>query len=283
MPCHANYKTSSIKKTLNLKILAIGCEPKIRYSWDGFDKETPLGNIHSTAIISVNAKLHKNVTIGPFSIVNENVEIGENSYIGAFCEIGTKNDLCKTDRLVIGDDSIIRSHSVLYLGSTFADKLETGHHVTLRENLLVESNMRVGSYSDLQGDIQIGDYSRIQSNVHLCKFTKIGNFVFIYQYSITTNDPTPPSETINPSFIDDFAVLSVGSTILPGITIGKYAVVGANSTVTKNVEPYTLVLGSPARKIKDVRLVRSRANLNEMSYPWHKHFKRGLPDLATEI
>jgi acetyltransferase-like isoleucine patch superfamily enzyme len=242
-----------------------------------------MGNIHPTAIISASAKLHKNVTIGPFSIVNENVEIGENTYIGAFCEIGTRNNLCKTDRLVIGNESIIRSHSVLYSGSMFADKLDTGHHVTLRENLLVGSNLRVGSYSDLQGDIQIGNYSRIQSNVHLCKFTKIGNFVFIYQFSITTNDPTPPSETINPSFIDDFAVLSVGSTILPGITIGKHALVGANSTVTKNVEPYSLVLGSPARKIKDVRLVKSRADSNEMAYPWHKHFKRGLPDLTTEI
>ena len=105
-----------------------------------------MGNIHPTAIISTNAKLHKNVTIGPFSIVNENVEIGENTYIGAFCEIGTRNNLCKTDRLVIGNESIIRSHSVLYSGSTFADKLETGHHVTLRENLLVGSNLRVGSY-----------------------------------------------------------------------------------------------------------------------------------------
>jgi len=238
--------------------------------------------IHPTAIVSKHAKIATNVSIGPYTVINANVEIGSNSIIGAFCEIGILNDLSKENRLTIGANSNIRSHSILYSGSNFGDRLETGHHVTLRENITTGSNLRVGSYSDLQGDMEIGNYVRIHSNVHLCKFTKIGNYVFIYQFSITTSDFTPPSETIHPCVINDFAIISVSSVILPGVNIGKHALVGANSTVTKDVEEYALVFGSPARKIKDVREIRLHSESKEIAYPWNLHFRRGFPQEVIE-
>lgn len=54
--------------------------------------------------------------------------------------------------------------------------------------------------------------------------------------------------------IEDDVWIGAGSIILSGVTVGKGAVIGAGSVVTKDVEPYTIVVGNPARKIKDVTI-----------------------------
>lgn len=62
-----------------------------------------------------------------------NVVIGDNSIIGAFCELGVANHLSQGNLLIIEQNANIRSHSIFYEGSTFAEGLTTGHRVTVRE------------------------------------------------------------------------------------------------------------------------------------------------------
>ncbi len=231
--------------------------------------------IHPTAVIHPGAKLGKAVSVGPFSIINENVEIGANSTIGSHCEIGISH-ANSNENLVIGDESIIRSHSVMYSGSTFGCKLETGHHVSLREGTKAGENLRVGSYSDIQGDLVIGNFVRLHSNVHLGKQTIIGNYVWIFPFVVTTNDPQPPSEQVLGCHVEDFVAIATGAILLPGVVVGHDSLIGANSTVNKNVEPFSLMVGSPARKIKDVRDLKDTNS--RQSYPWRMHFRRGYPE-----
>ena len=90
-------------------------------------------SIHSTAIVSEKAVIGANVKIGPYTIIYDNVEISENTTIEAFCEIGLSNHLSNGEKLYIGKNSHIRSHSVFYEGSVFLESLVTGHRVTVRE------------------------------------------------------------------------------------------------------------------------------------------------------
>jgi acetyltransferase-like isoleucine patch superfamily enzyme len=240
-------------------------------------------NIHETAIVSALSIIHPSVKVGAYSVINDHVVVGENSVIGNFCEIGIKNNLNLNDQLVIGSGSIIRSHSVLYSGSVFGNNFETGHHVTLRENIEAGLNFRVGSYSDLQGDLSIGNFTRVHSNVFISKHTSIGNFVFIFPSCVVTNDPIPPSEIVMGCTIRDFAVIASSVTLLPGVIIGEHALVGANSIVTTNVDPYSLVVGSPARRIKDVRELNIPSQSGMPAYPWRQRFKRGFSDAAKKI
>lgn len=231
--------------------------------------------IHPSAIIHPNARLGRNVVVGPFSIINENVVIGDDSVIGSHTEIGVPHQ-DNLGQLVIGPRSIIRSHTVLYSGSSFEERLETGHHVSIREGTKAGKNLRVGSYSDIQGDVVIGDYVRLHSNVHLGKQTSIGNFVWIFPFVVTTNDPQPPSEQVLGCKIEDYVAIATGAILLPGVIIGHDSLIGANSTVNKNVDPYSLIVGSPARKIKDVRELRD--SNSRQSYPWRMNFSRGYPE-----
>jgi acetyltransferase-like isoleucine patch superfamily enzyme len=112
--------------------------------------------------------------------------------------------------------------------------------------------------------------------VHIGQNSKIGNFVFIYPYVVLTNDPTPPSDICIGATVGDFSQIAVFSVILPGVKIGKHALIGAGSIVAKDVEDYQLVVGNPGKFIKDVREVKSRET-GESHYPWPLRFDRGMP------
>jgi acetyltransferase-like isoleucine patch superfamily enzyme len=239
-------------------------------------------NVHPTALVNKKVEIPNSVKIGPYSVIHENVVIGEDSVIGSFCEIGIQNSFNLNQELIIGRKALIRSHTIIYSGSKFGDFLETGHHVSLREKIYSGENLRVGSYSDLQGDIELGEYVRLHSNVHLGKQTKIGNFVWIFPFVVTTNDPTPPSNIVKGCTVNDFSVIATGSILIPGVIVGENSLVGANSTVNRNVAPFSVVVGNPAKYIKDVRDLVLPDGSGVKAYPWNRHFKRGFPDDVIE-
>lgn len=236
--------------------------------------------IHRTASIEDGAEVPEDVEIGAYTLINSNVEIGSGTVIGSHCVIGEQTPLAKGRKLVIGPNSRIRSHCVLYEGSTFGPGLETGHHVTIRERTKAGTNLRVGTLSDVQGDVEIGDYVRIHSNVHVGKRARIGDFVWIYPYVVLTNDPTPPSDESHHQgvVVESFAVITVMCAISPGVTIGSGAMVAAMSMVTRDVEPETAVRGAPAKLIGGVAEIPLRDGSGNPAYPWTRHFRRGYPE-----
>ena len=238
--------------------------------------------IHSSAIISSSAKIGADVQIGPFTIVHPNVEIGDRTVIGSHCEIGVSSGLSDGTPLIIGSNGLIRSHSVFYQGSSFGDSLVTGHRVTVREGTKAGRNLQIGTLSDIQGDCLIGDYVRFHSNVHVGKMSKIGNFVWIFPYVVLTNDPHPPSNLLMGVTIEDFSAIATMSVVLPGVTIKRGALVGAHSSVNRDVEADTLVAGSPAKFICNTDRIRLKNNPSEVAYPWRRHFHRGYPSAIVD-
>jgi len=238
--------------------------------------------IHPTAIVSKHAEIGKNATIGPFTVVYDNVVIGDNSVIDGFCEIGYPTKLADGENLVIGNGSLIRSHSIFYQGSIFGEDLTTGHHVTVREKTIAGKNLQIGTLCDFQGDTTIGDYVRTHSKVHIGKLTKIGNFVWIFPYVVLTNDPSPPSNQFFGVTVEDYAVIAAKSIILPGVNIGTHSLVAAQSMVNKDVLPYQVVAGYPARKISDTSAIKLKDGSERDAYPWPRHFHRGYPSSVVD-
>ena len=239
--------------------------------------------IHPTALIGDGVKIGENVTIGAHCIVYDNVEIGDCCQIGANVILGEPTGAIYRDPanyvnppLVLGEASIIRSGSILYAGSTFGERLETGHRVTIREGTNAGVNLRVGTLSDIQGDCKIGNYVRFHSNVHIGQKSVIGDYVWIFPYVVLTNDPHPPSQVMLGVVVEDYAVVATMSVVLPGVIIGQDALVGAGSIVNRNVEPKTLVAGNPAKKVSSVMDIKSKKDGSQV-YPWRFSFDRGMP------
>lgn len=233
-------------------------------------------NIHPTAIIHPNAVLEDGVEVGAYSIIYENVHIKAKTKIGAFCEIGVANHLSNGKLLVIGEGSVVRSHSIFYEGSIFGEGLTTGHRVTVREKTVAGKNLQIGTLSDIQGHCEIGDYVRFHSNVHIGQKSKIGNFVWIFPYVVLTNDPHPPSETLSGVTVEDFAVIATMTVVLPGAKIGKGVLLGAHSSFKGEAEENYVYAGSPAKRICKTSRIKI-SNSEDSAYPWRKHFHRGYP------
>ena len=178
--------------------------------------------------------------------------------------------------MTIGRDALIRSGSIIYAGSDIGDDFQTGHQVTIREQSHIGNNVSVGTLSDIQGNCRIGNYVRLHSNVHIGQLSVVDDFVWLFPYVVLTNDPTPPSENFVGVHVHSFAIVATGSIIMPGLDIGQDSLIGAGAIVTKPVDPYSVVVGNPAKCISDVRKVKSKIT-GEPVYPWRDHFGNHMP------
>lgn len=238
--------------------------------------------IHSTAIVSEKATIGDNVKIGAYTIIYDNVEISNNTIIEAFCEIGVSNHLSNGEKLYIGANSHIRSHSIFYEGSVFLDSLVTGHRVTVREKTKAGENLQLGTLCDVQGHCEIGDFVRFHSNVHIGQQSKIGNYVWIFPYVVLTNDPHPPSNILLGVTVEDYAVIATMSVILPGATISNGCLIGAHSSIKGQTEANMIYAGSPAKRICSTSKIKLHDKSGD-AYPWRKHFHRGYPEDVTKL
>jgi len=238
--------------------------------------------IHSTAIISPQAIIGENVKIGPFTIIHNNVEIGSSTCIDGFCELGYPTNLADGQPLVIGKNSIIRSHSCFYQGSSFGDGLVTGHQVTVREKTIAGKGFQIGTLADIQGLCEIGHYVKMQSSVTIGQNSKIGNFVWMFPGVLLTNDPNPPSNDIMGVTLEDYVVVAVKATLLPGVYIGKGCFIAAHSLVGHDMPEDSLVSGSPAKRLCKASDMRLKTDIRIRAYPWNKRFVRGYPKKIVE-
>lgn len=236
---------------------------------------------HPTSYVSPEAKLGDDVEVGPFSFIHANVILGNRVKVGAYCELGIPTPLGNGTPLIIGDDSLIRSHSVFYESSSFGAGLTTGHRVTVREKTIAGASFQIGTLSEIQGDCSVGDYVRFQSNVFVGKKTTIGNFVWVLPYVVLTNDPTPPSNVLIGCTIEDYASIAAASVVLPGVTVGHHSLVAAHACVTKNVPYGKVVAGVPASVVGDTKCIKLRDGTGRSAYPWTSHFTRGYPSSVT--
>ena len=235
-----------------------------------------------------NVTIGKDVVIGHGAIIYPNVTLGDNTIIGPYCTIGEptgsfynehsamveKHDFKKT---IVGANSVIRSHSVIYEDVEIGESFQTGHRVTIREKSSIGINCSVGTQTDILDNVKLGNFVRVHSSVFMGQYTVIEDYVWIYPYVALTNDRHPPVYNPQGVRIKEYAVVSTSSVILPGIVVGKNALVGAHSVVTKDVADEMLVVGNPAKVRCSVRDIKDE-NGNQI-YPWKGHLKedRGYP------
>jgi len=233
--------------------------------------------------IGENVGIGKNVRIGDNTIIYDNVTIEDNTTICNDCVIGEPlgsyyyDENYKNPTTHIGANSLIRSHSIIYAGSTFGDRLVTGHRVTIREKTLAGHNCMFGSYTDIQGSCKIGNFNRFHSYVNIGQESFLGDYIFIYPFVVTTNDPTPPSSDLVSVKISSFSIVATASILLPGCEIGENCLVAANSTVGGSFNNDMFIAGNPAKAIGKLSKMPFFNKTNKKHYPWPLHFTRGMP------
>jgi acetyltransferase-like isoleucine patch superfamily enzyme len=124
-------------------------------------------------------------------------------------------------------------------------------NVQIREGAQIGRDCIISKDVYVDCDVAIGDRCKVQNGVSLYHGVTVGDDVFIGPNAAFTNDRVPRAFNahwqIAQTRIDDGASIGANATIVCGVTIGEYAMVAAGSVVTRDVAPYTLVMGNPAR------------------------------------
>jgi acetyltransferase-like isoleucine patch superfamily enzyme len=200
----------------------------------------------------------------PMCRIYDNVKLGKNVTIEDFVIIGLPPKGSKPGELetIIGDNSIIRAGTIIYAGNHVGNNFQTGHHVVIRENNMIGNDCAVGTQGEVAFNTKIGNNVRFHSDCHIYEDTIIEDDVRFNPgvYVLNTKYPYRPGEKpiIEPVYIKQGAIIAARSTLMPGIIIGRYALVGAESLVTKDVPDYAIVYGHPAVIKGDIRDMKDK-------------------------
>ena len=180
------------------------------------------------------------------------VELGEGSLVERGAMLGYLRPGSSGPRpLIVGAGAIVRRGTIIYAGTTIGDHLETGHHVIIREQNTIGHDFRIWSNSIVDYGCRIGNNVKVHSQVYIAQYTEIDDDVFLAPGVTVANDPHPgcrlSPQCMRGPTIQRGAQIGANVTLLPFITIGEYALVGAGSVVTRDVPPRAVVRGNPAR------------------------------------
>jgi acetyltransferase-like isoleucine patch superfamily enzyme len=153
----------------------------------------------------------------------------------------------------IGAGARLRAGSIIYAAVAIGDGFETGHHAIVREENRIGSHCTLWNNSTIDYGCVLGNRVRIHCNVYIAQFTTLEDDVFLAPGVTIANDPHPVcTKCMQGPTIRQGARIGVNVTLLPLITIGEHALVGAGSVVTGDVPAGMLVAGNPARVVGPV-------------------------------
>jgi len=190
--------------------------------------------------------------------IYDNVEIGPGAQLGDYVIIGEppRGKAAGELRTVIGANAVIRSHTVIYAGNHIGDGFQTGHGVMLREENEIGDHVSIGTNSVVEHHVTIEDHVRIHSQAFVPEFSRLERGCWIGPNVVLTNAKYPLSPHVKSELqgpvIGAGAKIGANSTILPGRQVGPDALVGAGSVVVDDVPARAVVVGNPARVIKQV-------------------------------
>jgi acetyltransferase-like isoleucine patch superfamily enzyme len=157
---------------------------------------------------------------------------------------------------IIGAGALIRSHTVLYDGNRIGLRFQTGHGALVREDNRIGDDVSIGSGSIVEHHVIIGNGVRLHSHVFVPEFCVLEDECWLGPNVVLTNARYPQSpgarDRLVGAHIEKGAMLGANVTVLPGIRIGRLALIGAGSVVTKDVAAGAVMAGSPARVINDI-------------------------------
>jgi len=204
-----------------------------------------------------NYKLDKTVisygnnSIGNGCIIMENVILGYpcRSILEKTSKLEIRISEYEFTGAKIGSNAIIRTGSIIYSDVEIGDDLQTGHNILVRENTTIGDNVLIGTNVVIDGNTKIGNNVSIQSNVYIPTNTIIEDNIFIGPCAVLTNDKYPIRKKydLKGPILRHGVSVGANSTLLPGIEVGEGAMIAAGAIVTKDIPPWTLAVGVPAK------------------------------------
>ena len=207
----------------------------------------------------MSARIAETAVVYPGTVLGEDVVIGDHAVVGKAPTLGprsTARDEALPPRGV-GDGAAILAGAVVFAGSRLGRRVIVGDQACVRERCDLGEGVVVGRGSVVENDTTVGARTRIQANAYVTAYSTVEDDVFIAPCVVTTNDnlmgrTEERHERRKGPTIRRGARVGGGAVLLPGIEVGEEAVVGAGAVVLEDVPARAVVVGNPARQIRDV-------------------------------
>lgn len=201
-----------------------------------------------------------NVVIYDGTVIGSNVIIQDNVVIGKQPTRAKASILPETKQLpptIIGSGVTMGTSSIVYANATIGDEVFIADLATIRERVTVGERTIVGRGVAIENDCTVGKRCKLETNCYITAYSELGDNVFIAPCVVTTNDNYMARTKerfgkFKGVTIKDGGRVGANSTILPGKVIHEDGTVAAASVVTKDVQKEELVVGVPAKKIRQV-------------------------------
>jgi acetyltransferase-like isoleucine patch superfamily enzyme len=209
--------------------------------------------------VTVGAEIHATAVVYPGTVLGEGVKVLEHAVVGKQPTLSPRSTT-KRESLgpaVLGDGAIVSTGAIVFAGTRIGARTIVGDQACIRERVELGDDVVVGRGSLVENDTTIGAMTKIQAMAYITAYSTLEEHVFIAPCVQTTNDnwmgrTEKRFGNVKGPTIRRGARVGGGVVLLPGIEIGEEAFVGAGAVVTKDVPPRTVVVGVPARALRQV-------------------------------
>jgi len=195
----------------------------------------------------------------PGTVIGEGCKILDYAVVGKQPTLSPRSTAKREELppLQLGAGTIVSSGAIVFAGTTVGERVIVGDQACVRERCTIGDDVVVGRGSFVENDTSVGALTKIQAHAYITAYSLLEDNVFIAPCVITTNDnfmgrTEKRHELMKGPTIRRGARVGGGAVLLPGIEIGEEAFIGAGAVVIRDVPPRALMVGNPARQLREV-------------------------------
>jgi len=195
----------------------------------------------------------------PGTVIGEGCKILDYAVVGKQPTLSPRSTAKREELppLELGAGTVVSTGAVVFAGTTVGERVIVGDQACVRERCTIGDDVVIGRGSLVENDTSIGALTKIQAHAYITAYSLLEDNVFIAPCVITTNDnfmgrTEKRHELIKGPTIRRRARVGGGAVLLPGIEIGEEAFIGAGAVVIRDVPPRALMVGNPARQLREV-------------------------------
>jgi UDP-2-acetamido-3-amino-2,3-dideoxy-glucuronate N-acetyltransferase len=215
-------------------------------------------------VLGDGVRLGDGVVLGCHVVIHDGVVVGDGVEVQDGVVLGKPPKLARSSSaagrevppLVIDAGAVICCRAIVFAGASIGERAIVGDQAYVRERAVVGPQTLIGRGTAVDNDVRIGARVRVQTDVYLTAFSEVDDDVFVGPGVTTTNDDTMSRHgsgyALRGARLRRACRIGGGTVLCPGVEVGEEAFVAAGAVVSRDVPPRAVVMGVPARVVREV-------------------------------